>query len=123
MLTPVHLPVHSKIEAEVHEESERQRSREQRSRDARRACARCGHPFRLLFNKRLVCQLCAASVCRRCATYETGRRGWLCSVCQRERWVRPSVELGVRGGVGEEICVLFDTQHRFGSCWGWDTLT
>ncbi|XP_043200054.1 mucin-5AC-like isoform X2 [Amphibalanus amphitrite] len=74
-----------KIEAEVHEESERQRSLEQQQRDARRACARCGQPFRILFNKRLVCGLCSANVCRRCAAFQTGRNVWLCSVCHRER--------------------------------------
>ncbi|XP_037085625.1 uncharacterized protein LOC119106133 [Pollicipes pollicipes] len=74
-----------KIEAEVHEETVRQRSQEQRHKNARRACLRCGQTFRILFNKRLECQLCGASVCRRCARYEHGRRGWLCLVCERER--------------------------------------
>ncbi|KAL7876293.1 hypothetical protein AOLI_G00112560 [Acnodon oligacanthus] len=53
-----------------------------------RCCIRCCSPFTFLLKPRRRCLDCHFNVCRRCCSYSTTDKGWLCSACEKSRLLK-----------------------------------
>ncbi|XP_036452161.1 rab effector MyRIP isoform X2 [Colossoma macropomum] len=53
-----------------------------------RCCIRCCSPFTFLLKPRRRCLDCHFNVCKRCCSYSTTDKGWLCSACKKSRLLK-----------------------------------
>nr|XP_023660526.1 rab effector MyRIP-like isoform X1 [Paramormyrops kingsleyae]XP_023660527.1 rab effector MyRIP-like isoform X1 [Paramormyrops kingsleyae] len=54
----------------------------------RRCCMRCFSPFNFLLKRKRPCGDCGFNVCPACSSYCEEERAWLCSACNKSRFLR-----------------------------------
>ncbi|XP_052256422.1 rab effector MyRIP-like [Dreissena polymorpha] len=75
----------SKIEEDVLEEDQKTEVLSKQLKFNENCCIRCCQTFGLIFNRRQLCQSCKLYVCKSCAKYEDGIKGYTCNACIKER--------------------------------------
>ncbi|XP_022533747.2 rab effector MyRIP isoform X1 [Astyanax mexicanus] len=53
-----------------------------------RCCIRCCSPFTFLLKPRRRCLDCNYNICKRCCSYSSTEKGWLCSACEKSRLLK-----------------------------------
>ncbi|XP_066536794.1 rab effector MyRIP isoform X2 [Hoplias malabaricus] len=53
-----------------------------------RCCIRCCSSFTFLVKPRRRCQDCHYNVCKRCCSYSSSDKGWICSSCEKSRLLK-----------------------------------
>ncbi|XP_072544239.1 uncharacterized protein myripa [Salminus brasiliensis] len=53
-----------------------------------RCCIRCCSPFTFLLKPRRRCLDCNYNICKRCCSYSSTDKGWLCSACEKTRLLK-----------------------------------
>ncbi|XP_066502893.1 rab effector MyRIP [Hoplias malabaricus] len=78
----------SGLKQELEDEGSRCMLLVKQSRFNEQCCIRCCQPFSFLLNPRRVCLDCTYNVCKACCSYSQQERGYVCSACEKTRFLR-----------------------------------
>ncbi|KAM3604407.1 uncharacterized protein V6R79_010635 [Siganus canaliculatus] len=78
----------SELKQELDEEGSRCLLLSRQSCFNRRCCIRCCSPFTFLLNPKRQCRDCHYNVCKACRVYCKRDKAWLCSACQKSRFLK-----------------------------------
>lgn len=77
----------SKIQEEVNEHAAQRDVLSKRKEFNEKYCILCCSSFNLLFRRKIECEDCHFRVCRACAFWENNSKVWICTVCEKQRFI------------------------------------